>query len=79
MKLPRIIQKWIRKQFNTKTVCNLCLEPYEYQTKEGEFLCAQCGEERRNNIRSQAFPLPMPNRPTRPQYALRRKNLTDEK
>ncbi len=50
MKLPKWIQKWIRKQFNNKTVCDLCLEPYTYQTKAGALLCKKC--EKRSDTRS---------------------------
>lgn len=42
MKLPKFIQKWIRKQFNSKTVCDLCLEPYANQTMDGQKLCKEC-------------------------------------
>ena len=42
MKLPRFIQKWIRKQFNNKKVCDKCLQPYEWQTIKGEMLCDKC-------------------------------------
>ena len=42
MKLPRFIQKWIRKQFNSKTVCDNCLEQYTVQTMAGAFLCNKC-------------------------------------
>ena len=42
MKLPRFIQKWIRKQFNNKTVCDNCLEQYTAQTASGELLCNKC-------------------------------------
>ena len=42
MKLPRFIQKWIRKQFNSKTLCDSCLEQYTVQTMTGAFLCDKC-------------------------------------
>lgn len=42
MKLPKIIQKWIRKQFDNKKVCDKCLEHYEWQTINGEKLCDKC-------------------------------------
>lgn len=47
MKLPRFIQKWIRKQFNNKKVCDLCLEPYTTQTPRGQLLCELCDRETR--------------------------------
>lgn len=42
MKLPRFIQKWIRKQFDNKTVCDRCLQPYTTQTMKGDLLCNDC-------------------------------------
>lgn len=45
MKLPRFIQKWLRKQFNNKSVCDRCLTPYAWQTKEGDMLCDKCFRE----------------------------------
>lgn len=53
MKLPRIVQKWIRKQFNSKTVCDLCLEPYTTQTSNGMLLCNQCEKAQRAALPSQ--------------------------
>ena len=43
--LPRIIQKWIRSQFNRKTVCDICLEKYQVQTIKGLLLCSKCSIE----------------------------------
>ena len=45
MILPRFIQKWIREQFNRKTVCDRCLERYTIQTIKGELLCSRCSIE----------------------------------
>ena len=43
--IPRTIQKWIRKQFNAKRVCDKCLNEYTIQTFRGEMLCAKCHRE----------------------------------
>ena len=48
MKLPRFIQKWIRKRFNRKTVCDRCLERYTIQTINGELLCSACSTEQQD-------------------------------
>lgn len=43
--IPRIIQKWIRKQFNAKLVCDKCLNNRTTQTVRGEMLCTKCASE----------------------------------
>ena len=48
MKLPRFIQKWIREQFNRKTVCDRCLERYTVQSLNGELLCNACSIEQQD-------------------------------
>lgn len=45
MTIPRFIQKWIRKQFDNKRVCDRCLQNYKHQTPKGEMLCDECDKE----------------------------------
>jgi len=47
--LTREEQKKIRKQLNPHKMCDLCLNDYRHQAKDGTLLCEECHQERKNN------------------------------
>jgi hypothetical protein len=47
--LSREEQKKIRKQLNPHKMCDLCLNDYRHQAKDGTLLCEVCYRERKNN------------------------------
>lgn len=44
--LTRDEQMKVRKQINPSTICDLCLNSYKHQTKDGAMLCEVCHQER---------------------------------